>query len=639
MALGDTPLFDGDWYAHQVGLTFPDDSAARAHYAAHPGARHSPHPLVDTAAVGSLDDWLRSATDDSVLPTPKGYRTVTYGELRRQLADPRPPPPSSPAAITVLVPVGGALKPAVEWVRRNRVMHPDLDLELVLCTRGAPRRHRLAGVVAWALEGGRDVPLAPGASWARAMAAGLEVATGDVVVLVRPQLSPPDWPWLDALAAVARRDAVGVAQPLLLDQDFTVAAAGASYAGGDVRPLLAGLTQGDAARLDRVPGVWPGAVAVRSDLLRSVGVTTELALDEKLAESGREAHLAPQSRVRLRRPIRPDEPAPASRPPAGSADAWATAGLGPDGTRLADARLRWVIDIAAPGGPNGERWGDFHFATSLCAALERQGQLATIDTTDTRHRRTREVEDVVVVLRGLERVAPQPGATTVLWVISHPDLVPAEEVAGFDLAFAASLSWSAERSAHWGVDIEPLLQCTDPTRFNPALAAPDTGHRVLFVGNSRGRHRPVVELAQRSGLAVYGGDWGRFVPPELVVAPSVPNDELGRLYGSAGVVLNDHWPDMREAGFISNRLFDAVACGARVISDRVAGAEQLFRGSVRCFETPDEFHALLDGDWDATFPDLAARLTIAREVVDEHSFDARARQLVTAVRRVREADS
>ena len=75
---------------------------------------------------------------------------------------------------------------------------------------------------------------------------------------------------------------------------------------------------------------------------------------------------------------------------------------------------------------------------------------------------------------------------------------------------------------------------------------------------------------------MHGEGW-----PDLTVASrQVPNAELGRLYASAGVVLNDHWADMRRDGFVSNRLFDAAACGARVLSDDVAGASELFGGLV-----------------------------------------------------------
>ena len=45
---------------------------------------------------------------------------------------------------------------------------------------------------------------------------------------------------------------------------------------------------------------------------------------------------------------------------------------------------------------------------------------------------------------------------------------------------------------------------------------------------------------------------------------------------------------MRADGFVSNRLFDAVASGARVVTDPVDGLAELFGPSVQGYETPDD---------------------------------------------------
>jgi spore maturation protein CgeB len=121
------------------------------------------------------------------------------------------------------------------------------------------------------------------------------------------------------------------------------------------------------------------------------------------------------------------------------------------------------------------------------------------------------------------------------------------------------------------------------------------------------------------------------VLPHLEVASrQVPNTELGPLYASAGVVLNDHWEDMRRDGFVSNRLFDAAACAARVLSDDVAGAAELFGGLVRTFTHPDEIGRLLT-DVGTGWPAYDERVRLAERVVREHSFDRRAETLLDAV--------
>ena len=96
------------------------------------------------------------------------------------------------------------------------------------------------------------------------------------------------------------------------------------------------------------------------------------------------------------------------------------------------------------------------------------------------------------------------------------------------------------------------------------------------------------------------------------------------------MVLNDHWPDMRTAGFVSNRLFDAVACGARVITDDLAGIEELFPGSVRRFGSPSELAELATPPYPG-FAGRARRLENAKAAAADHSFDKRASQLLAAV--------
>ena len=299
-------------------------------------------------------------------------------------------------------------------------------------------------------------------------------------------------------------------------------------------------------------------------------------------------------------------------------------GWGAPDTRQ-ETSLRWAIDTAATPGRWGDRWGDTHFADSLAAALRRRGQQVTVDRRDTRGRASRAADDVVVTLRGLTAVDPSPGAVNLLWVISHPDDVTAAEAAGFDAVFAASPAWAAARTAEWGVAVEPLLQCTDRERFSPGRPG-GPARQVLFVGNARrGTTRPMVDWAVAAGadLQVYGTGWEDTPHGDRVAAVFLPNDQVGAHYAAAGIVLNDHWADMRRAGFLSNRLFDAVASGARVLSDPVEGTE-LFEGCVVTCGSADQVARVLAADPDTVWPSAAHRRTVAERIRAAHSFDARA---------------
>ena len=293
---------------------------------------------------------------------------------------------------------------------------------------------------------------------------------------------------------------------------------------------------------------------------------------------------------------------------------------------------QWSVVVAAPKGPDGDQWGDTWFAADLAAALERAGERARVVRRNGASSPAREDDDVVLVLRGLRRVVPRRGrATWLLWVISHPELVEDDEPGDYDATFAASAHWS--RAATFGVPVTPLLQATAPERFRPGAAAPDSGARVLFVGSTRGQLRPVVRDALAAGvdLDLYGVGWEQFLPADRIAGTLLPNVELPAAYAGAGVVLNDHWPDMAAEGFVSNRLFDAAATATRVLSDAAVGLPEVFGDVVRTYADPAMLGPMLTGDLDDAFPSRDQRLALADRVAREHSFDARAATLVAAV--------
>lgn len=292
--------------------------------------------------------------------------------------------------------------------------------------------------------------------------------------------------------------------------------------------------------------------------------------------------------------------------------------------------LRWALRTATPVGPRAEGWGDTHFARALASALRRLGQEVVIDSYAARNRSTRHLDDVTVALRGPEPLEPSPHGVSLLWIISHPDEIVAADTRGFDRVFAASAPWARAAGAEFGTRIEPLLQCTDATRFRPA--GRERNGDILFVGTARGILRPSIVEPIRAGIPVdvIGPDWRGWIPASRIRATGIANEELPALYEAAGAVLNDHWPAMQERGFVGNRLFDVVAAGGRAISDRVEGIDDLFAGAVRTWDTVPELIDILSGDLDDVFPPPPQLDAIAARVRAEHSFDARARTLLDA---------
>jgi GT2 family glycosyltransferase/spore maturation protein CgeB len=287
------------------------------------------------------------------------------------------------------------------------------------------------------------------------------------------------------------------------------------------------------------------------------------------------------------------------------------------------------IAIGPPGWDIAEAWGDYHFGRALQRQLQRRGLRSRVRLKPAWDGRAIARADAVIQVFGLVPRRTHIGQLSVLWIISHPELVDDELVDRNDLLFAASDRFAASLADRTGRPVTPLHQATDPDRFRPIPGG--VHHDLLFVANSRGvRRRIVDELTPTDrDLAVYGKGWSSdLLDPRHLRGEHIPNDELAPVYAAASIVLNDHWPDMAELGFLSNRLYDASAAGAFTITDRVEGLDAEFDGGIPSFADGDELRDLVDrflGDPDGR-AEHAARAHAA--VVARHTFAHRADALL-----------
>jgi Glycosyl transferases group 1 len=535
----------------------------------------------------------------------------------------------------------------------------------------APSERRMALVVVGPTEGGAESAPRPGIEVAHvaepgaaraALARCIATSSPELVGVVAATTEPQDTVWLDRLAAAVDGSAVA-ATPLALHphrplhrataHDGLINAAGVRLrldregapvaervAAGTTPPLDVGSIDVDAGSgaallVDRAAYEAAGGLAAAADDL-DVAVVELCA--RLRSQAGRvvmvpSAVVVNHGRVRARRELR------FAVDPVGPA--WAAA-IGRSGAvlrRAADPRecppLRVAVTVAAPSAKVADRWGDWHLAQALASSLRRQGVEARVQTADHADDLAGRACDVHLVLRGLQPVPRTAGQRHVLWIISHPESVDDDELRVADLVLVASPRFAEDLQLRTDTPVEVMLQATDHRRFRPR--PPDPGHRhdVTIVAKTRDVLRPVVADAITAGLRprIYGGGWRAFVDPELVVADHVDNATLPVVYSSAGVVLNDHWRTMRSWGFVSNRLFDVLACGVPVISDHVEGVDDLFDGAVLSYGTPEELRALVD-EVLADPVGARERAERGREVVlARHTFDHRACQLIDSLGR------
>jgi hypothetical protein len=286
------------------------------------------------------------------------------------------------------------------------------------------------------------------------------------------------------------------------------------------------------------------------------------------------------------------------------------------------------VRTARPGG-------DAVLASSLCRRLARLGHTALLEQPPGAGDPRGACLDAALAIQGWALPDPLPGQLNLVWRISHPDAVAAAELDRYDCVLVASPLDAVRLHGVLRAPVEVMPQFTDPELFFPD---PDcsAAHELLFVGNWRGVFRRVVSDALSAGLepALYGRGWARLAPRHAR-ADRVSPDELRRLYSSCEILLADHWDDMRARGFVSNRLYDALACGAFVICDQVEGIDAELGDAVETYSGSGELRAKVE-HWLARPDARRERARRGRELVlEEHTADHRARQLLAAIERLR----
>lgn len=236
---------------------------------------------------------------------------------------------------------------------------------------------------------------------------------------------------------------------------------------------------------------------------------------------------------------------------------------------LAKDRFRFGIKIAAPRSDKASAWGDWYFAAAIATELKSLGHVARVDTVDEWYAPRSFDDDVVLVIRGLQRYRCRPDQLNILWNISHSDGLSVAEMSEFAHAFLASDRLVEAWRDQVQTSVSILQQFSDPYLFFPDNDEQVPSHDVLFVGSWRKTGRRIVSDALDAGLplTVYGRGWEGKIPRRCLAGSYIENGKLRKYYSRAKIVLNDHAPAMIAADILNNRVFDVLFCGGLVVSD------------------------------------------------------------------------
>lgn len=192
----------------------------------------------------------------------------------------------------------------------------------------------------------------------------------------------------------------------------------------------------------------------------------------------------------------------------------------------------------------------------------------------------------------VDDIADRVSGATVLRVVNHADLL--EE---FTRVPVDAYMTNSRRAADLLAQSRPTLYWPLAVENDFDTGAPIDAFRsdVVYLGGGGRGNKPAettrhyLEAALDFDFALWGSHWDRDYWSDVYADnPSanrwhqfcrgvLPIDDIGRLYSSAKIVLNYHERSQREWGMWNNRVFEALACGALLITDDAEGLAEEFR--------------------------------------------------------------
>lgn len=283
---------------------------------------------------------------------------------------------------------------------------------------------------------------------------------------------------------------------------------------------------------------------------------------------------------------------------------------------IANDTSKELIVIKSTTNRDEPNTGDYWIANDLSLAFKSFGYNTDTDYRTEYHRHHPKEPMLNIYMRGYTKFHPPFGKNTNILYVYYPmaydknsitpkqknklntrSLMPQnasldDDFQNFDIIAVASKSYTEELNK-FGINAIYIPQFTNPEKFYPSFQE-DLKTDILFVGSNwhdRTSLRYTLELGYN--VSVYGYNWHNTVPNSMYKGVYIPNEKLNQYYSSAKIVLNDHRPDMKKFGFINNRIYDATASGALVVSDYIKELDEIYQGSIPLYKTKEELDAIL----------------------------------------------
>jgi spore maturation protein CgeB len=241
------------------------------------------------------------------------------------------------------------------------------------------------------------------------------------------------------------------------------------------------------------------------------------------------------------------------------------------------------------------------------------------------------------------RLLKKEGIKTLLWTTDPPaHFEPVVKSAPFYDGVCCQGTEAIEILRSIGVaEARWLPMACDPTYHRPVQVTQNEdcliGSQVVFVGSHQICREKLFENLREFDFAIWGPGWGRLAKESClrgkVRGDKVPPEQWVKIYSACNIILTPHFQDEHNrfpVHQISTRVFEAMACGGFVLSDRQKDVLALFKDGEHLATFGDGKDLVDKIKYFLQCPEERKRIAAAgrREVLNKHTYTHRIQDLL-----------
>jgi GT2 family glycosyltransferase len=202
-------------------------------------------------------------------------------------------------------------------------------------------------------------------------------------------------------------------------------------------------------------------------------------------------------------------------------------------------------------------------------------------------------------------------------------------LSNYDIILTSSKTACKYIKEKTGIKTFLLPIATNTDRFNENIPEnKEYSSDYCFTGSYWDDPRDIIEMLNPENIPynfkLYGKNWENFDKFKKYYHGFINYPDLPTVYASTKIVIDDVNRGSKNFGSVNSRVYDALACGALILTNGVIGAEESFNGQLPVWRSQEELNNLISHYLSNEDKRIKKVKTLQELILKNHTYEKRA---------------